>query len=80
MKLYLEESPAQVYSCKFDKIFKNNFFQEEPQTTAPTHSSVLTTVLSTDHFFYLFVCFLSIIENMVVRAVISFKFIFLNDE
>ena len=30
-----KESLAQVFSCEFCEIFKNTFFTEHPQVTAP---------------------------------------------
>lgn len=67
LKLHLEETPAQIFSCVFGGIFKN-----VPLMIAPADSSILTKFLSTDHTF-LFLYFLSIIASMVVTALISSK-------
>ena len=37
-----KEIPTQVFSCEFCKIFKNTFFTEHTQTTAPERKNVMT--------------------------------------
>ena len=34
MQLYLKETPAQVFSCEYCKIFKNTYFEEHLRTAA----------------------------------------------
>ena len=34
MQLYQNDTPAQVFSCKFSEIFKNTYFVEHIQTDA----------------------------------------------
>ena len=34
VKLYAEETPAQVFSCDYEEIFKSTYFQEYLVTTS----------------------------------------------
>ena len=33
-----KETPTQVFSCEYCKIFKNSYFKEHLQTAAPKHT------------------------------------------
>ena len=61
----LKETPAQVFSCEFCKIFQKALFTEHLRMTATADSSVPTKVSSIDHtlFVFSFIFFPFIIDN-----------------
>ena len=61
----LKETPAQVFSREFSKIFQKVLFTEHLRLTATADSSVPTKVLSIDHTFFVFsfIFFPIIIDN-----------------
>ena len=40
MQLYLKETPAQVFSCEYCKIFNNTYFEEHLRTAASIKSKL----------------------------------------
>ena len=45
MQLYWNKTPAQVFSCKYCQIFKNNCFEKHPRPVTRRRSDVVTTSL-----------------------------------
>ena len=47
MQLYLKKSSTQVFSCEYDKIFKNSFFYRTTQLTVSVLCTI--TILNYNH-------------------------------
>ena len=48
---FKKETQAQVFSCKICKIFKNKFFKEHPEETAPDSTTTYFLTCGVQRYF-----------------------------